>query len=189
MKLKQGWINAFCFWDGQAKKYRGSNDPLPEQGTFLELDGVSYHRIDLPAYPSAQVSVPVTLTGFGNPHARMVAGIVGMRTSSSGTLSLIPMEKKTILGTPPTKTAFKPGFWKRFSRFSKGVSQRQLHTAVKTQLPPQDQYVFQESEGKDKLLDTLSPESGWWIFASMSEKEIAAKPPEESCYDRPWYFT
>ena len=89
----------------------------------LELDGTYYHSIKVESVPKAVSSVPVEIIDDGDiTHSVMVAGLVGMRISSSGEL---------------------------------------LH-------------------GKDETgLDTLQPESGWWIY-DKDEKEVTGK--EEDMY-------
>ena len=60
-----GWITAFCFWDANGKSmYRVPTDPesfAREKARFplLELDGVSYHRIESDEVPPGYSSVYV----------------------------------------------------------------------------------------------------------------------------------
>ncbi|KAL8781581.1 MAG: hypothetical protein Q9213_005931 [Squamulea squamosa] len=79
-----GWITAFCFWDADSKTmWRppgwGGRDPV------LELDGVTYHRINSEEVPPGYTSVPVKVNDSGHVFmTKMVAGSVGTRFSSSG---------------------------------------------------------------------------------------------------------
>ncbi|KAH7064407.1 hypothetical protein BKA63DRAFT_525332 [Paraphoma chrysanthemicola] len=75
-----GWITAFCFWSSEGKVLYHEND-----GDGVVLDDTCYHRVDTKDIPNAYVSVPVTIDDNGvELSTRMVAGLVGMRVSSSG---------------------------------------------------------------------------------------------------------
>jgi hypothetical protein len=76
-----GWITAFCFWDTEGKlMYRQSDSE-----DAYALDGTSYHRVDTADIPNAYVSVPVLVDDNGREvRTKMVAGLVGMKASSSG---------------------------------------------------------------------------------------------------------
>jgi hypothetical protein len=74
-----GWVTAFCFWSAEGEVlYRESS------GDACQLDGVAYHRVDTADIPNAYVSVPVLVEDNGKAvRTKMVAGLVGMRASSS----------------------------------------------------------------------------------------------------------
>jgi hypothetical protein len=84
-----GWITAFCFWYSNGKlvfrEPRGDvgDDDLGQQG--CNIDGTVYHRVDTSDIPEAYVSVPVTVDDNDVVFkTRMVAGLVGIKVSSSG---------------------------------------------------------------------------------------------------------
>ena len=78
-KYYSGWITAFCFW----KEDGGSLYSAPRHG--MELDGVSYHRIESDEVPPGYSSVPVKVDDNGDVFdAMMVAGSVGINCTSSG---------------------------------------------------------------------------------------------------------
>jgi hypothetical protein len=84
-----GWITAFCFWDSKGKllfrepRSDVGDDDLGQQG--CNIDGTVYHRVDTSDIPEAYVSVPVTVDDNGVVFkTRMVAGLVGIKVSSSG---------------------------------------------------------------------------------------------------------
>lgn len=74
-----GWITAFCFWDSEGKLLYQESEP------GCDLDGKSYHRVDIDDIPNAYVSVPVVVENNGLVlKTKMVAGLVGIAASSSG---------------------------------------------------------------------------------------------------------
>ncbi|KAF9888674.1 hypothetical protein FE257_008432 [Aspergillus nanangensis] len=103
-----GWITAFCFWDYKGRRLNEEgefchvydDDSLSvldgnEEDEFCHvfhdddslyvLDGVSYHRVPMPDIPSACASVAVDVSFTGKIiKSRMVAGLVGIRATSSG---------------------------------------------------------------------------------------------------------
>lgn len=73
-----GWITAFCFFGQQGK-------PTPKMlMSSLEMGGQPFFGVDTGDIPPAVVSVPVVVDDNGHViQTTMVAGCVGMRTSSS----------------------------------------------------------------------------------------------------------
>ena len=73
-----GWITAFCFW-------REDGHSLYESTGGLELDGVTYHRVESNEVPPGYSSVPVKVDDNGDVFdSTMVAGSVGINCTSSG---------------------------------------------------------------------------------------------------------
>jgi hypothetical protein len=145
--------------------------------SFLTLDGATYHQIDLPAYPSAYVSVPVKMIDMGIGDCRIVAGVVGMRISSRNIISSSSKRQinpkqgsfKTEQKTEPTKPG-KIAFWMRFSKFSSGVPRVPLPKAPKTSKEETYAKLELSSGGEGAELNTIQPESGWWLFKSRVRK-------------------
>jgi hypothetical protein len=87
-----GWITAFCFWnrDGKCRyTYPKSSPDESWRGMSYsagcDLDGTLYHCIDADTIPDGSAAVPVTVDDNGHVYkARMVAGSVGIRVTSSG---------------------------------------------------------------------------------------------------------
>ena len=107
-----GWIAAFCFWDGDGNNlhhkadpddinfysdcrlspFESNNNPPARRSSELrenlELDGVTYHPVDSTDVPPGFASVPVRLVDNGYDgkifETSLVAGIVGMRYAASG---------------------------------------------------------------------------------------------------------
>ena len=89
-----GWITAFCFWreDGQSLyKCLTWSDSQERTGwekarhPVLELDGVTYHRVESDEVPPGYSSVPVKVDDNGDViDSTMVAGSVGINCTSSG---------------------------------------------------------------------------------------------------------
>ncbi|KAI0418381.1 hypothetical protein F5X98DRAFT_117163 [Xylaria grammica] len=74
-----GWLTAFCFWDGDGKSM------YSDRASGCEINGTKYHKLDMDDIPVGYVSVPVTVDDNGHEiKTRMVAGSVGIATSSSG---------------------------------------------------------------------------------------------------------
>ncbi|KAL8706719.1 MAG: hypothetical protein Q9201_000244 [Fulgogasparrea decipioides] len=129
-----GWITAFCFWDekgrskhnmdslGDGKAIASRDDsgdlvvphsPGEEvswddaESPVLELDGVTYYRIDSAMVPPGYTSVPVKLDDNGQVfEATMIAGSVGTK--------------------------------------------------------------YMSSQGAGRPLDTIQPESGWWMYVKKA---------------------
>lgn len=87
-----GWITAFCFWDIDGKSmYHMGRDPQnfarfasKDRPHYLELDNSIYHWIESNDVPPGYTSVPVKVDDNGDIfQARMIAGSVGMKFSSS----------------------------------------------------------------------------------------------------------
>ena len=97
----------------------------PRYRSNLDLDGVTYHRIDSQDIPSAHAEVPVTLDDNGNtfpvcfgflslavtyaePKSRMCAGLIGTCMSDSG--------QPDASGKPGTRDQLSPAVgWSFFS--------------------------------------------------------------------------
>lgn len=89
-----GWITAFCFWkeDGQSLyEHPRWSDSLEETDwekahyPLLELDGVTYHRVESDEVPPGYSSVLVKIDDNGDVFdSTMVAGSVGINCTSSG---------------------------------------------------------------------------------------------------------
>ncbi|KAI9927222.1 hypothetical protein MW887_003608 [Aspergillus wentii] len=78
-----GWVTAFCFWNEDGKCLYPHTFGWDEAGCLL--DGVKYHKVNIDEIPVGYSSVPVKVDEFGVIHeAMMVAGMVGIRASSSG---------------------------------------------------------------------------------------------------------
>jgi hypothetical protein len=79
--LLSGWITAFFFWDKKGKRMFKS----PE-GKYL-LDGIKYLCIGTSSFTSAHTSMKVKMRDQGEEfRARVIAGSVGMKISSSNEL-------------------------------------------------------------------------------------------------------
>ena len=89
-----GWITAFCFWGENGKSLCKSprrsesledTDWEKAHSPVLELDGVTYHRVESNDVPPGYSSVPVKVDDHGDVFdSTMIAGSVGMNCSSSG---------------------------------------------------------------------------------------------------------
>ena len=89
-----GWITALCFWreDGQSLYEHPRWSDSPEETGWekahyplLELDGVTYHRVESDEVPPGYSSVPVKVDDNGDVFdSTMVAGSVGINCTSSG---------------------------------------------------------------------------------------------------------
>lgn len=78
-----GWLAAFCFWG--AKEHNLHHQAMQYYESGLTLDGVQYHRVNTDDVPPGWAAVPVQVDDNGNEFkARMMAGSVGIRASSSG---------------------------------------------------------------------------------------------------------
>jgi hypothetical protein len=84
-----GWLTAFCFWDNKGKSMYNLQAGIeswnvgPNQER-LELDGVSYHRVDTEDIPSGFASVPVLVDDNGTQYkTKMIAGSLGIKVTSS----------------------------------------------------------------------------------------------------------
>ncbi|KAI1118023.1 hypothetical protein F5Y14DRAFT_400861 [Nemania sp. NC0429] len=74
-----GWLTAFCFWDVDGKLLYN------DRAAGCEINGATYHKLDMADVPVGYVSVPVTVNDNGHEiKTRMVAGSVGIAASSSG---------------------------------------------------------------------------------------------------------
>ncbi|KAI4644011.1 uncharacterized protein J4E78_009793 [Alternaria triticimaculans] len=96
-----GWLTAFCFWDDKGKcMYNlktGTQDWNVDESDkqLLELDGVSYHRVDTDDIPSGFASVPVLVNDNGTEYkTKMVAGSLGIEITSSNDSDAGAEEKK-----------------------------------------------------------------------------------------------
>ncbi|CAM6084376.1 unnamed protein product [Calypogeia fissa] len=89
-----GWITAFCFFDTKGKPLysdksvgKRRNWDGNELGT-LNMDGMEYHRVETGDIPAAYAEVEVKLNDNGVEFQTiMVAGLVGMKITSSGVKS------------------------------------------------------------------------------------------------------
>ena len=73
-----GWITAFCFW-------RKDGVEIAKHGDGLSLDGAQYHSLTVGNIAPGWAAVPVKVNDNGFEYkARMMAGSVGIRNSSSG---------------------------------------------------------------------------------------------------------
>jgi hypothetical protein len=84
-----GWLTAFCFWDDKGKcmydLQRGVSGwgISPTDPERLELDGISYHRVDTNDIPSGFASVPVLVDDNGTEYkTEMIAGSLGIKITS-----------------------------------------------------------------------------------------------------------
>lgn len=78
-----GWITAFCFWEKKGQNLHRQAMKNSRHG--LSLDGVQYHAVDMADVPPGWAAVPVKVNDNGYEYkARMIAGSVGIGTSSSG---------------------------------------------------------------------------------------------------------
>lgn len=89
-----GWISVFCFWNEHGNMmYRETIHPksTPEfetRNTKMGLDDALSRRIDIDDIPSAFASVPVAVNDNGaNYDTMMVAGLIGIQATPSGTMS------------------------------------------------------------------------------------------------------
>ncbi|KAL5322891.1 hypothetical protein ACEPPN_010870 [Leptodophora sp. 'Broadleaf-Isolate-01'] len=104
-----GWITAFCVWGNEAKFLY--DNPAPEGYIFgweraLKLDGISYHSIEIKDVSLAWTSGPLRLDDNGAiTETTLVAGLVGMKVSSSGK----ELHEKTETGLDTLSVA--SGWW------------------------------------------------------------------------------
>lgn len=92
-----GWLTAFAFWDADGvMQYKAGSNPPPWVTEFqdqmgnttpiLVLDGVRYHRVELDDIPIGFVATPLKIEDPSGTlyNARILAGSIGMRVTSSG---------------------------------------------------------------------------------------------------------
>lgn len=81
-----GWLTAFCFWNDKGEcmyDQKGSRDPWETDSDRLELDGVSYHEVDISDIPNGFASVPVLVDDNGKEYkTKMIAGSLGIKVTS-----------------------------------------------------------------------------------------------------------
>ncbi|KAJ4994164.1 hypothetical protein SVAN01_00641 [Stagonosporopsis vannaccii] len=76
-----GWITAFGMWDEDGKLLRR----LYQGDYSLELEGATYHQLDIDDIPSGFASVPVEVNDNGTIYkTKMIAGSFGIQVTSSG---------------------------------------------------------------------------------------------------------
>ena len=88
-KFYTGWITAFIFWEADGKSLYVPHSDYPKNTVqpwstcpTMELDGVSYHRVNIGQVPPAFVSVPVKWNNAGAMYETLlVAGSVGTRVA------------------------------------------------------------------------------------------------------------
>jgi hypothetical protein len=98
-----GWITAFCAWNTEGKRLPLAGAPSAARYGIqgCKLDGVQYHCVDTDEIPSGFAAVPVNVDDNGDKFkARMVAGSVGIRATSSGQTS--PDSLPPVTGSTPT---------------------------------------------------------------------------------------
>ena len=79
----EGWLTAFCFWGEKGLNLH--HQAMERYSRGLSLDGVQYHCINMDVISPGWTAVPVQVNDNGYEFkARMMAGSVGIRASSSG---------------------------------------------------------------------------------------------------------
>ena len=145
-----GWITAFCFWDEDGKSMYAPHGQPPSEQTWSRaqipgccLDDTLYHRVNIKNIPSGHSSVPVKLNDNGVFYDTiMVAGSMGIHVGSTG-------EALDDTNTHANRYNFRLD-----------ASGRMI---------PVDHHpgAAQAEPG----LDSLQPESGWFMFEKMGEAE------------------
>lgn len=81
-----GWLTAFCFWNDKGEcmyDQKGPRNPWETDSDRLELDGVSYHEVDISDIPNGFASVPVLVDDNGKEYkTKMIAGSLGIKVTS-----------------------------------------------------------------------------------------------------------
>ena len=148
-----GWITAFCFWDEDGKSMYAPNGELPpgpvnshSRGRSLGccLDDTLYHRLNMSKIPSGHCSVPVKLDDNGTLYETiMLAGSMGISARSTGE----PLGDTNTHASLTNCHVDPSGRW------------------VPNEHPPGARQAEPE-------LDSLQPESGWFMFEKLEESEI-----------------
>jgi hypothetical protein len=81
-----GWLTAFCFWNDKGEcmydQQTESRNPWETDSDRLELDGVSYHDVDISDIPNGFASVPVLVDDNGKEYkTKMIAGSLGIKVT------------------------------------------------------------------------------------------------------------
>ncbi|CAN9265040.1 unnamed protein product [Alternaria alternata] len=81
-----GWLTAFCFWNDKGEcmydQQTESRNPWETDSDRLELDGVSYHDVDISNIPNGFASVPVLVDDNGKEYkTKMIAGSLGIKVT------------------------------------------------------------------------------------------------------------
>ena len=141
-----GWITAFCFWDADGKSMYAPHGESPSgtgrrraRAAACCLDDTLYHIVKDKMIPSGHSSVPVKVDDNGVIYETiMVAGSMGIRVRSTG----------QALDDSHTY-----------------ANRRNFHQDLSGRLVPVEQYLG-EPQGEPGL-DSLQPESGWFMFEKM----------------------
>lgn len=182
-----GWITAFCFWDesGQALHHSYS---IPSADFGVQLDGVSYHIIEIEQIPGAAVSMPVMILDNERPSIEhpwpttLVAGIVGFKVSESGyPIGRLGPQSSTELVSTTVDTARRtsPSLSQRKSSLKKVVDNLKMKEtdgkATKEIIASETRLHPPLGPGEKTGLDSLQPISGWWIFDNIETKDNQCK--------------